>query len=143
MRPPCVYGIARRAAKRTRCGLGSSGARSATRAHQQGGRPMAHRETPAGPLQGFGEPPAGPGQAGPGGPHSGEPAQPVTPGCGQPGYAWPGYMAPGYAAGTYGRPPPTYLIWAIVATVGGVLFNLILGVPFGPIAIRHAREVRR
>lgn len=66
----------------------------------------------------------------------------IPPGYGQPGYAWPGYMAPGNGAATYGKPPPTYLTWAIIATVGGFLFNVIFGAPFGRIAVRHAREAR-
>lgn len=104
--------------------------------------------------QGFAQPPAYQGQAWPAGPPGGEPAQPVPPGHGPPGYAAPGYGtsgygapgygAPGYGApGTYGAPPPTYMIWARIAAVGGVLFNLILGLPAGMIAIHHARLVRK
>ena len=93
--------------------------------------------------QGPAQPPADQGQAWPAGPPGGEPAQPVPPGYGQPGYAAPGYGAPGYGAGMYGTPPPTYMIWARIAAVGGVLFNLILGLPAGMIAIHHARLVRK
>jgi len=43
----------------------------------------------------------------------------------------------------YGTPPPTYLVWARLAAIGGVLFNLILGFPSGMIATRYARMVRQ
>jgi hypothetical protein len=48
----------------------------------------------------------------------------------------------GFGATPYGSPPPTYKVFAYIAAAGGVLFNLILGLPFGLIAIRHARKVR-
>lgn len=78
----------------------------------------------------------------------GERGQPVPPGYGQPGYPAPGYVLPGFGAGpygnagSYGKPPPTHLIWARIAVAGGVLFNLILGFPAGLIAMQHARKVR-
>jgi hypothetical protein len=53
----------------------------------------------------------------------------------------PGFGAGSY--GAYGAPPPTYLIWARIAAVGGVLFNLILGLPAGLVAQRYGRKVRK
>jgi hypothetical protein len=64
------------------------------------------------------------------------------PGYGGPGYGGPGYGAPGFGAPPFGQPPPAHLIWARSAAVGGVLFNLILGLPSALIAMRHARLVR-
>jgi Interferon-induced transmembrane protein len=55
----------------------------------------------------------------------------------------PGYGQPGYGTGPYGPPPPTHLIWARIAVVGGVLFNLILGFPAGLVAVNYARKVRQ
>jgi hypothetical protein len=54
----------------------------------------------------------------------------------------PGYGAPGYGAVPPGGPPRTHLNWARIAAVGGVLFDLILGLPAAMVAIRHARKVR-
>lgn len=75
----------------------------------------------------------------------GDPAE-RTPGFGQPppdpGQAASGYFPPGYGAADYGKPPPTYLVWARIAAGGGVLFNLILGLPTALIAMRHGRKVR-
>jgi hypothetical protein len=68
--------------------------------------------------QGFGQPPPDPGQTA------------------------SGYLPPGYGAVAYGKPPPTYLVWARIAAGGGVLFNLILGLPTALIAIQHGRKVR-
>jgi hypothetical protein len=84
---------------------------------------------------------------GPGGFNGGQPppASPWAygqPGPQAPGYASPGFGTPGFAATPYGSPPPTYKVFAYIAAAGGVLFNLILGLPFGLIAIRHARKVR-
>lgn len=79
-------------------------------------------------------------------PQGGEAAPPPIPAYGNTGQAFPGYVAPpGYGAGpwAYGKPPPTYMVWASIAAGGGVLFNLILGFPFGMIAVRHARKVRQ
>jgi Interferon-induced transmembrane protein len=71
----------------------------------------------------------------------------TPPGYGQPGYGQPGYGQPGYGQPGYGQPfgqsPPTYLIWARIALVGGVLFNLILGFPAGLAAQRYGRKVRQ
>lgn len=124
-----------------------------------GSVPGEWQQDPAGPQQGwaqqgseqqgFAQQPAYQGQAGPAGAPGGEQAQQVPPGYGQSGYAAPGYGAPGYGApgygapGMYGTPPPTYMIWARIAAVGGVLFNLILGLPSAMIAIHHARLVRK
>ena len=63
-------------------------------------------------------------------------------GYGQP---WPGPPAsgmPGYGTPPFGQQPPAHLVWARIAAAGGVLFNLILGLPSGLIAMRHARLVR-
>jgi hypothetical protein len=48
-----------------------------------------------------------------------------------------------YYPGQPGSPPPTYRAWGIIAVIGGVLFNLILGVPTALAARRYAREVPR
>jgi hypothetical protein len=74
-----------------------------------------------------GEEQAGEEQEGPAGqrPEFGVP--PAYPG--QPGYASPG------------APPPTYRAWGITATVCGVLFNLILGLPTALIARRYSKKV--
>jgi len=70
----------------------------------------------------------------------------VAPASGTPGYGAPDYGASGYGTPGYGlplgQPPPTYLIWARIAAVGGVLFNLILGLPSALIAQHHGRQVR-
>ena len=83
---------------------------------------------------GYGQP--GYGQPGYGAPGYGQP------GYGAPGYGQPGYGQPGYGAGPYGPPPPSYLIWARIAAVGGVLFSLILGFPAALVAMNQARKVR-
>jgi hypothetical protein len=59
------------------------------------------------------------------------------------GYGTPGHGTPGYGAARYGSPPPTYKVWAYFAAAGGVLFNLILGLPCGLVAVNYARKVRR
>jgi Interferon-induced transmembrane protein len=59
-----------------------------------------------------------------------------------PSYAAPGYGTPGYGMPPFGQPPPTYLVWARIAAVGGVLFNLLLGLPSALIAQHHGRQVR-
>jgi hypothetical protein len=64
------------------------------------------------------------------------------PGPGAPGYGAAGFGTPGFGPTPYGSPPPTYKAFAYIAAAGGVLFNLILGFPFGLIAVRHARRVR-
>ena len=75
----------------------------------------------------------------------GDPAE-RTQGFGQPapdpGQGASGYFPPGYGAVAYGKPPPTYLVWARIAAGGGVLFNLILGLPTALIAMQHGRKVR-
>lgn len=90
----------------------------------------------------FGDQPPYQGQTWPASP-GGEPGQQQPPSYGQPGYAAPGYVTPGYGASPYGKPPPTRLAWAWIATVGGVLFSLILGFPFGLIALKNAQKVRQ
>jgi hypothetical protein len=67
---------------------------------------------------------------------------PPAPGYGAPGYGAPGYGAPGYGTVPPGQPPPTHLMWARIAVGGGVLFNLILGLPTALVAMSHARKVR-
>jgi Interferon-induced transmembrane protein len=71
-----------------------------------------------------------------------EPGSPSPWDYGQPGPPAPGYVMPGYGAQPQGQPPPTHLIWARIAAVGGVLFNLILGLPAALVAMSHARKVR-
>jgi interferon-induced transmembrane protein len=63
------------------------------------------------------------------------------------GHGAPAYTGRGEQAG-YGAPPDsagaaprTYLRWAIAATVGGVLFCLIGGVPTGLASVYFARQV--
>lgn len=127
--------------------------------------PGEWQQDPAGPQQGFGGQPADPGQTWPAGGYGTGPTPPpgygqqvmpgygqqvtpgygqqVTPGYGQPGSAVPGYGPPGYGYGMYGAPPPTYLTWARIAMVGGVLFNLILGLPTAIVAQRYGQTVRQ
>jgi hypothetical protein len=83
-----------------------------------GSTPGEWQGDPAEQTQSFGQPPPDPGQAA------------------------PGYFPPGYGAVAYGKPPPTYLVWARIAAGGGVLFNLILGLPTALIAMQHGRKVR-
>lgn len=52
-------------------------------------------------------------------------------------YSYPGQ--PGY--GQPGSTPPTYRVWGIIAVIGGVAFNLILGVPAALVGRRYARQV--
>jgi DNA-binding transcriptional regulator LsrR (DeoR family) len=49
-------------------------------------------------------------------------------------YGQPGYAPPGV-------PPNTYRGWGIAASIGGVLFNLILGFPAALIARRYSKKV--
>jgi Interferon-induced transmembrane protein len=76
-----------------------------------------------------------------GAPGSGTPGY-GAPDPGLPGYGTTGYGTPGFGVPPAGQRPPTYLIWARVAAVGGVLFNLILGLPSALIAQHHGRQVR-
>jgi molybdopterin/thiamine biosynthesis adenylyltransferase len=71
-----------------------------------------------------------------------EPGGPAPWGYGQPAPPAPGYGMPGYGVPPQGQPPPTYLLWARIAAGGGVLFNLILGLPAALVAMNHARKVR-
>lgn len=98
---------------------------------------------PAEQQPAFGQQPAYQGPTVPATPGIGEPGQQVPPGYGQPGYPAPGYVMPGYGASPYGQPPPTYLIWARIAAAGGVLFNLILGLPSALVAMNYGRKVRQ
>jgi len=59
---------------------------------------------------------------------------------------WPAYGAPPsypgqFGYGSPGGPPPTYRAWGIIAAVGGVLFNLILGLPAALVAQRYSKKV--
>jgi hypothetical protein len=83
-----------------------------------------------------GPPPSGYGTPGYGAPNYGAPSY-GAPNPGAPNYGVPGYGVP------FGQPPPTHLIWARIAAVGGVLFNLILGLPMALAAMRHGRKVRQ
>ena len=89
-----------------------------------------------GPDSGDGSLPSSSGPPWPGAPVSG------TPSYGGPGFGMPTYSGPGYGPLPFGQPPPTYLIWARIAAVGGVLFNLILGLPSALVAMRLGRQVR-
>jgi predicted cobalt transporter CbtA len=66
-------------------------------------------------------------QEGPAGPRPGFGAPPPYPG--QPAYASPG------------APPPTYQAWVTTATICGVLFNLILGLPAALVGRRYSKKV--
>jgi Interferon-induced transmembrane protein len=57
----------------------------------------------------------------------------AIPADGQPGYGMPGYAPPG-------PPPPTYRVWRIIATVCGVLFSLILGLPAALTGSRYSKK---
>jgi hypothetical protein len=81
---------------------------------------MSYGHTPGGEQAG-GE------QEGPAGQRPGFGAPSVYPG--QPEYASPG------------APPPTYRAWGTAATICGVLFNLILGLPTALIARRYSKKV--
>jgi Interferon-induced transmembrane protein len=54
-------------------------------------------------------------------------------------YGQPESGMPGYAPAA--PPPPAYRAWAIVAGIGGVLFNVILGVPAAIIGGRYSKKV--
>jgi hypothetical protein len=86
---------------------------------------MSYGHTPGGEQAGGEQ--AGGEQEGPAGPRPEFGAPPAYPG--QPGYASPG------------APPPTYRAWGTTATVCGVLFNLILGLPTALIARRYSKKV--
>jgi hypothetical protein len=103
--------------------------------------PGGEQDNPAGAAPGY------PGQAGPAGPPGWAQGQQPPPGYGPPGYGPPGYgpptygqpgygmpmyPSPGYGPPMYGMPgpkPPTYGSWGVTATVGGVLFSLLVGLP--------------
>ncbi len=50
---------------------------------------------------------------------------------------------PGYGAAPEGTPPRTYLTWARIAVACGALFNLILGLPLGIVAMNYGRKARQ
>jgi Interferon-induced transmembrane protein len=81
-------------------------------------------------------------------PHWGPAEFPDGAGAHQQGYGVPARGGADRAGGGYGAPPdrsggppPTYLSWAIIAIVGGVLFSLIGGVPTGIASAHFARQV--
>jgi hypothetical protein len=78
------------------------------------------------PPGGYGDPPGGGYGVPPGGGYG------VPPGGGYGGYGQP-----------YGKPPSTYRAWAITCIVCGVLFSLIIGLPFGLLALASSRRVQR
>lgn len=110
--------------------------------------------TPGGPGDGTQEPqPGGQGQPWPPPPPAGGPAGYGPPPSQQPGYGMPppggqpyggqqGYGQPSYGYGAPGGvKPPTFLVWGILAAIGGVLFCLIGGVPTAIASIVYARQV--
>lgn len=100
---------------------------------------MSYRDSPGGPPGPDG--PAAP--AGPAGPAGARPFWgPQDGGHGAPAYGGLGQPA-GYGAplDSSGMVPRTYLRWAIAATIGGVLFCLIGGVPTGLASAYYARQV--
>ncbi len=106
---------------------------------------MSYGQTPGGeqedPAGGFGGPPPYPGQAGTGAGATGgwEPGQQAPPGYGQPGYGQAPYGQPGY--GSPGAPPPAYRGLGVIASICGVLFNLILGLPTALVGRRYGKKV--
>lgn len=101
------------------------------------------------PRPGSGRQPSWPPQAPPAGGYGTFPQAPPPdhgpPPSGQPygqpaGWAGYGMPAPGY--GTPAGQPPTYLVWGILAAIGGVLFCLIGGVPTAIVAIVNANKVK-
>jgi hypothetical protein len=112
--------------------------------------PGGEQDNPAGASPGY------PGQAGPAGPPGWTQEQQPPPGYGppgygpptygQPGYGMPMYGMPGYGPPTYGMPgpkPPTYGAWAVTATVGGVLFSLLVGLPTAIAGLTYGSKVSR
>jgi hypothetical protein len=90
---------------------------------------------------GYGPPPYGQppyGQPPNGQPPYGQPPYGQPP-YGQPPYGQPPYGQPGYAGP--GAPPRTYRGWGIAASIGGVLFNIILGLPAALVGQRYGRKV--
>ena len=86
--------------------------------------PGGKQDGPAGQGPVFGAPPPYPGQAD----------------YSQADYSQAGYGQPGYGMLPPGPPPRTYRAWGIIATICGVLFNLILGLPAALIGRRHGRK---
>ena len=88
-----------------------------------------------GPPPGYGTPP---GYGAYGQPMYGQPMY------GQPGYGMP--MYPGYGQPMYPPPgpkPPTYGPWAVSATVGGVLFSLLVGLPTAIVGLSYGSKVTK
>lgn len=64
--------------------------------------------------------------------------RPVLSGYAMPPGGQPGYGMPGSAPA--GPPPPTYLAWRIIASVCGLLFNVILGLPAARVGGRYSNK---
>ena len=123
---------------------------------------MSYGYTPGGEQDNpAGAPPGYPGQAGPAGPPGWAQGQQPPPGYGpptygqpgygpptygHPGYGMPVYPSPGYGPPMYGMPgpmPPTYGSWGVTATVGGVLFSLLVGLPTAIVGLTYGSKVSR
>jgi hypothetical protein len=63
---------------------------------------------------------------------------PVPSGYAMPRGGQPGYGLPGGAPA--GPPPPTYQAWRIIASVCGLLFNVILGLPAARVGGRYSNK---
>jgi hypothetical protein len=128
--------------------------------------PGGEQDNPAGASSPY------PGQPGPAGPPGWAPGQPPPPGYGpppqypppgygppaygqpmygQPAYGPPQYPPPGYGMPGYGPPmyaqpgppPPTYGGWGVTATIGGVLFSLLVGLPTAIVGLTYGSKVSR
>ena len=113
---------------------------------------MSYGNTPGGEQDNLaGALPPGPGQGGPAGPSGWTPGQQPPPGYGPPGYGPPmygppAYYPPGYGAPMYAPPgprPPRYGGWAVTATIGGVLFSLLIGLPTAIAGLTYGSKVDR
>jgi hypothetical protein len=117
--------------------------------------PYPGQAEPAGPpgwAQGQ-VPPPGYGQPTYGQPGYGPPTYPPypqsaygQPGYGPPIYGQPMYPQPGYGPPIYGQPgpqPPTYRAWGVTATVSGVLFSLLLGLPTAIVGVTYGSKVTK
>jgi hypothetical protein len=78
-------------------------------------------------------------------PYQGQPYGQAPPGQPYPGQPYSGGAYPGGTYGavpSYAKAPPTYMYWAMTASVAGLLFSTFLGLPAGITATRYARKVR-
>jgi hypothetical protein len=78
-------------------------------------------------------------------PYQGQPYGQAPPGQPYPGQPYSGGAYPGGTYGavpSYAKAPPTYMYWAMTASVVGLLFSTFLGLPAGITATRYARKVR-